>query len=403
MSLHDVLKSCDVGCEILQIRGILPRSRLFGERAWFVNNLIVLHLVTGIPYPRIVEDQSFLQLINRHTGPGQFQFCLHLGLIREYVDAHACPTQLEAYEALLGKFLAEERTIRTNYGHMSSADYFRICSMISRTLWTGSTRHRLPWTRHSVIDENAYMWWFLTMSPPGHENHSIAEIVAYVTENVPYINILCIAACSQMRVHIHGIFQVSIPVSQKYIDDKASMHGLLTCEPIRTSISACYEYIENQRISQFVGWPDDGALAKIVRSVCPIQERVLGITYRPPWKETILSSIRQGVPWYTIKGYPGIPFYVRNTRSGFRRLSHEVQSRMLRTWIPLLFDDFSTQANTILAINATFGKNAFFNYSRGFEKWTGQPVIVCHGQAEKNACWTRLTRDRRKVAAVLVT
>lgn len=192
---------------------------------------------------------------------------------------------------------------------------------------------------------------------------------------------------------------MSIAVTQHYINTSLAQSPDFNIEPMKTSPTACLQYIENQGIMNPICWPDGSVVDTIKHSTCTFQQRAAGNS-QSTWPVVLDTATREGVPWYSMKRIA--PLQIPSKRNAHRIESRRHALPRRPNWvIPDLIVPDPAYATALCEAIQNFGHNSLRTTADGFQRWAGQPVIVCRDTEDRALAYEHITRLHLCVAHVI--
>jgi hypothetical protein len=244
------------GLEILGVGGP-PRGPLVGTSARVLTALICTHLLTGLSYDDLLGNANICTELIQACSSDQWRFVLPSAEVRSWRSKHPETSHLRAYEQLLDAFFIFSPRYSQLPNNVSLANVAHVMSQLSTDLYRSALRHENQRTYPDQSEARPLTWWFVTVS---HEHGALFR-EAFPSpldffSILPYASRMCIAECEQRVPHIHGIFQCSVPVTQRLMQNALRDYGWLTIEPIHTSPAASATYILHQKTGVLWEIPD---------------------------------------------------------------------------------------------------------------------------------------------------
>ena len=396
--VHPILRQSRIGVDILGAGGVPTGPALVGRPAWLTNYIIIIHVLSGTPYAALIDTDAKCHSLLADVNENRFHFSVPTALVDDWVRRNGPCTRLAAYEQMYTQVFSTEGPFAVGFGHHS---YFHLrgsAQRVNRILYRSVLRRIIPWAQHNAEDPLAYAWWFVTV--PRHMRLPFEGLLANpqtLAFALLYTEAFIFAKCSQDVEHYHGIIQMGIPVTVRYMNAKFSNYPGVDVEPIRASPVASFRYVENQRTGEWVAWPGAQVVPRLANHECAFQRKVL--TGHPkPWRLAIPEMLRQGTPWYVIRN--ACPRQSATNRNAFRRASTRVAEGKHRTWqvayTALAGRDMPDFLERVVHI---FGYNSIRAYaSDSISRWCGQPVIVSFTQRDNDYAVAWMQRTGCRVA-----
>jgi hypothetical protein len=351
-----------------------PRRELYGHDKWLLNFVVVVSLLTGVPPRELCADDAVLVAISERVGPGGFHFGIPRRLIDDWVAKHRECTEVIAvtqlYEAIL--YASEEWTGRLR--NLTFNESLRLSSEASTLALRSVLRGQSAWTPPDVSDNTAATYWFLTCSL--HDLRNVADIRDELSRRTVYLRYAFIGRCRQMVEHYHGVLETTVSVTQHYLS--TALSGMFAVEPLKQPVKAAVRYIQNQIVGEPIMIPDEGVLAHFLDAPNTFQAVYFGKT-KLDSRVAAMRAVREGTPWYVIKGVLNVRGKVR--RRELRKLSRRHIHLKVKTWTSLLHRVGPEELDGVIrAISRDFGNNSTYFYRVDMqERWSGQPVIFLDG------------------------
>jgi hypothetical protein len=398
--LRDLLSRTYVGAELVGVAPEEPVLPLVGHVAWVVGHIISMHVLTRDPYAVILNDEARATDVLEFSGQAGFMFALQSRIVRAYKARHPGWATLPLFENLFEQALTGLPDLPYAVGTWDLEQFQAFRGQLGRDLSASPLRVATPHQQHARTDPTAYMWWFFTVGEhPAEATWAVLRNPAALVGVLQYPDLLYYAECRQAVVHVHGVIRMMIAVTQHYINTRFAGLAGFNIEPVKTGPLACLQYIDNQRMGNFVCWPDDGVIETIKHSSCEFQRRVAGNSGRD-WAVVLHTALREGVPWYSMKRQ--IPFQAASRRTDSRVESrrHALPRRPHWPIIDLIRTD-PEYAEAVQAAIDDFGHNSVRVTADRFRRWAGQPVIVCRDRDDRLSAYAEIGRLQLCVARVI--
>jgi hypothetical protein len=295
---------------------------------------------------------------------------------------HPGISQLRAYEQLLDAFFIFSPRYSQLPNNVSINNIPHVMSQLSTDLYRSPLRHENPRTYPDPNESRPLTWWFLTVS---HEyGAQFRESFPSATDFaciVPYVCRLCVAECEQRLPHIHGIFQCVIPVTQCLMQNALRDYGWLTVEPIHTSPAASATYILHQKTGVLWELPNPGELQRMTREEA--YWPTLVASRRQDFVPGLIPKlVREGIPWYVLKSSQSAA--LKAVRVAARNESRRRARAVRRSWHVRLVEPEDPE-DEIRTMVAMFGRYCVRSWTNRFAaKWSGEPVIICSMDDQKD-------------------
>jgi hypothetical protein len=377
-AILDTLSATRVGAEILgnpQGGG----TALVGRHAHMANFIVVLHLLSGRPYAALLGDHALVPALEAAVDTGGFHFTVYADSARDRQHMRGLPTRLAAYESLYAGVLPGLRASANLGRSPAPAAVCASAARISVELFCSPLRRVLPWAAGAPGDRTAYMWWFITVAPVYHRHaRAAATDLAGMAAQFVCARGLMMAEALQQRAHWHGIMWTAVAVTPAYVAHRLGRRAdIFSFEPMRTSPAAAYAYILNQA-NAVSFWPRDSVAERMRTSQCAFQSRLAerGVYGTEKWETVLDHAVRDGTPWYSMKGVVPDPPGMR-TRARLRALSRTVALAVARTWpLETLEYDRATWEREGHRLGSWYGACASRLWAHGMSRWAGQPLIL---------------------------
>jgi hypothetical protein len=360
-----------------------PRVDLVGVRARVANYVVVVHVLTGVPYDTLLGDDAACDAIEAATDARGFCFTLYADSARQCMEREHLRTLVEAYESLYSPALHALPIVQRLPTPPTPADVHGAAAAISRALFASTLRRQLPWAPFHGKDTVAYMWWFLTVEPRNSDAASrfLGENAQGLATTLALSRGVLVSRAFQERDHFHGIVWFAVAVTRDYVANVlGDQAAIVKLEPMRTGPAAAYAYIANQQLGLYSCWPDANMANAMRTSQCTFQARLAGTPGRGEleWRDAVELAAREGTPWYTMRSVLAEKPNVRR-RAQLRNLSRERALGVTRTWTIkediVAIDDWTAYAESLVL---TFGFGCTREFPQGAERWAGQPVLITH-------------------------
>jgi hypothetical protein len=188
---------------------------------------------------------------------------------------------------------------------------------------------------------------------------------------------------------------MSVPVTMAFMKKRLGFR----VDTVHTAPAACMHYIESEAVTELRGWPDDGFIQEAKEAQSTFQAKLLE-RQNHPWDVVIQRAMTEGTLWYTMK--PVCPPQAQETLDSCIRFSQE--SGLTRpNWEVKCAVITSEEADKqFLRLRKEFGQGCTWAAEKGWDRWGGQPFIICRTPGEFRAACSAVDENRIRVIAVFL-
>jgi hypothetical protein len=373
----------------LDIPQLLPKQDLRGKTAWFANEIVACHVLTGVAYRDMMGAGGVLDRIMDDVNGHGFNFAIPVrecGKLNGRGPPVTSSDLRTAYEQAYRAVFYASAEYHDSLGIMSLASFFGQIARINMFLEASVLRSALPWRPMIDNPPDPCQWFFVTVQQGNVQlMWDRCLQIEPILRLLPHVQGFVFYLCRQQTVHVHGLFLMAVPCRLAFVRSRFAAVPGASIEPVRARPAAALTYMENQAILPPALFPHGGFPAGC-REHQAIFERALSGDIKHPWPAGIMAALKGGTPWYALKRH--LSRQAPAHRALYRAAGRAAALARRRTW-DVAIDTVPREAlDSFVSIAVRrFGVGSARVYTpANAATWSGQPVLICMSREDLEHC-----------------